>query len=422
MRQTYDKNLADLNAFQWENFLKLITGPGMKQWLLNWLDSFAEGKLTTGETIEEAIAALKLNGGGGGEGNVFSEQFKLIDEKIWWDVAYLAAKYNSSSEDISRVTYIDDLVDNNYPTIYSGSFGTTLPSPARLKVNFDAKIQADVNISDYGITFSYGLTTVPTIDITTEWQSFEITQPTAYDNASFSINLGDGITTIGSGSIFDFKNVVIRNADTDEIISHTPTNPYFTHTTLTQISGSPFANLKGTRILPLILTGAGVKPTLPATGALPGSINWLDTDMMPGEIFAFNITDEKFFYNNGTEIKEWSNTGTGGDITRERVTLSAISNNIALNFNNKNELVATNIIDVSGALTVSYSNATNAEFCTFSVNFINEVTLTFASGTTSSDDNFQSLVYTPPTTGIFTFSIYKRAGIYDLLTTQKASV
>jgi hypothetical protein len=67
-RQSYTKNIQNLNEVNWSNLSKLISGTVIKQFLLNWLDSVANGLLSDGETtIEQAITALQNASGSGGD-------------------------------------------------------------------------------------------------------------------------------------------------------------------------------------------------------------------------------------------------------------------------------------------------------------------------------------------------------------------
>jgi hypothetical protein len=67
-RQSYTKNIQNLNEVNWSNLSKLISGTVIKQFLLNWLDSVANGLLSDGETtIEQAITELQNASGSGGD-------------------------------------------------------------------------------------------------------------------------------------------------------------------------------------------------------------------------------------------------------------------------------------------------------------------------------------------------------------------
>lgn len=60
--------------------------------------------------------------------------------------------------------------------------------------------------------------------------------------------------------------------------------------------------LYNTRVQALILKFEGQTPTFPDAGLTPASQGWKITDIMPGE-WAYNIADDKWYYNNGEIIK-----------------------------------------------------------------------------------------------------------------------
>ncbi len=61
MRQSYDKNNADIEAVEWDNQKRKISGPKIKSFFKNILDSIAEGLLSNGTSIETAIKNLEAN-------------------------------------------------------------------------------------------------------------------------------------------------------------------------------------------------------------------------------------------------------------------------------------------------------------------------------------------------------------------------
>ncbi len=308
--------------------MKLNTGEVVKQFLLNWLDSIANGKLNDGTTIEEAIAELRLNGGGGtGEGNIFSPQFKLIDGKIYWDPAYFLAKYPTSStyeylfdrftstSGASALTDVGAIGKYNFNTVAS-----------RLRMECDVRITNNTatDLTGVGIgiaqdfTISFG-SEVAIDPLSSEWQTVSFDYPpaatlTEFNNVVIALRSSSGNLESINGSILDVKNVKIYDEENNLIKVTSVAGYNATYSEEQEGSVVVESDLKGTRVQGLILTGAGVKPTLPANGVKPGDTEWLDTDILPNEILALNITDEKFYYNNGTEIKEF--TG-GGDIKRQ---------------------------------------------------------------------------------------------------------
>lgn len=112
----------------------------------------------------------------------------------------------------------------------------------------------------------------------------------------------------------------------------------------------------------------------------------------------------------------------GDEVTRQRQTLAVVTNNIDLDWDSKNELLSSNRVAVSANVTITYLNASNAEFSDFLVDITNLATLTFPSGTISPDTNWSSLVWTPPENGKFSISIRKQGAEYSVLFTQAAAV
>jgi hypothetical protein len=117
-----------------------------------------------------------------------------------------------------------------------------------------------------------------------------------------------------------------------------------------------------------------------------------------------------------------SSGGGGGNVSRERQTLTVTTNNIDLDWDGSNDLISSNRVAVSAGVTITYLNSTSAEFSTFKVEITNSATLTFPSGTVSGDANWSSLVWTPPSNGKFTVSIYKTGTEYEVILTQSAAV
>lgn len=109
-------------------------------------------------------------------------------------------------------------------------------------------------------------------------------------------------------------------------------------------------------------------------------------------------------------------------ISRTRPTIAVVTNNIDLDWDTKNDLVAENQLSVTANATVSYSSDIYSEFADFILNISNLATITFPSGTISPDDNFSTLVWTPPENGIYSFGLRRVGSTYILLVTQKGAV
>ena len=75
-----------------------------------------------------------------------------------------------------------------------------------------------------------------------------------------------------------------------------------------------------TRVQALILEIKGQEPTMPPEGLTPRSEFWKETDLMPAE-WALNIADDRWFYNNGVEIKALPINQQGEAITPSNTAL-----------------------------------------------------------------------------------------------------
>lgn len=77
-RLTQEQFQAIIDIFNWSNNNKEITGDIFRQYVQNLLDSFAEGLLTDGTSIEAAIQELRNRPGG--SDITFSDQFSVSPE------------------------------------------------------------------------------------------------------------------------------------------------------------------------------------------------------------------------------------------------------------------------------------------------------------------------------------------------------
>ncbi len=134
------------------------------------------------------------------------------------------------------------------------------------------------------------------------------------------------------------------------------------------------------------------------------------TDFESGDIVGFELLNAS------------STTDLSNYTTRVMQTLTNSSNVIDLDWNNLNELVSDNRVDISADASITYSNADNAVFATLKVNMTNSSTITFPSGSISSDDNWSSLVWTAPEDGYYTISIYKTGTEYEVIFTQGGAI
>lgn len=360
MRQTHDKNLQDLNNFPWENFMKQITGPVAKAFFLNWLESMAEGLLEDGRSIEDAIAEIEGNigdfsalqqqvgedldvnqsieeaiyelkqkiGSGSGDGNVFSNQFKLLQDIVHWDPAYVAAKYASNMIYTCRSSATGYPVGTGF-SIIKFNYADILNSLTRISgeikyIDNDSLRQNQLyGRNDFnGVPSSIDFVKINKT-LTDQWQSFDIPigipkdeEPYQTNGYTLGISFSAGNTAIGPNTVIQLRNVKLFDKNDNEIpVTGTANTMYFENTAETE--GTPA--LKGTRIQHLVLSTAGQKPTLPAAGAMPGDDNWLDTDIMKAE-WCLNEADDIWYYNNGKEIKAYS-SGSGEGLTPEQVSM-----------------------------------------------------------------------------------------------------
>lgn len=110
-RLTYDEFIDTITNFVWNNLNKEITGPVLRQFIVNILHSTTEMKLKDERTIEKAISdiesainKLKNNvsvgdGDEGGSSVQFSEQFKNVDDVIWMNLSLITADYEEEEGD-----------------------------------------------------------------------------------------------------------------------------------------------------------------------------------------------------------------------------------------------------------------------------------------------------------------------------------
>lgn len=126
-RLTYDEFIDTITNFVWNNLNKEITGPVLRQFIVNILHSTTEMKLKDERTIEKAIADIEsainnlknnvtVGDSDGGSSTIqFSEQFKNISDEIWMNLALITA---DSEEESSGDDSGGDLTE---PDVYAVS-------------------------------------------------------------------------------------------------------------------------------------------------------------------------------------------------------------------------------------------------------------------------------------------------------------
>nr|WP_321409342.1 hypothetical protein [uncultured Carboxylicivirga sp.] len=319
-KQTVTKNKEDLNAVNWENLQRLISGKMMKQFLLNWLESVALGELSDGTTIEEAITLLRQQIGNGSGSNTFDTAwFKVENGFVSLAHKYLAlsARDGLETDDldvsgdagvtvtrVNGVTVCSFNADNNRVDVgvwhQTALLDVLIPAGNRYRITFEAKAEGmeAIPMIGYGVGFYNGATGALSYDTVNEvlhgqygHYTIESDFNPGFDATRLKLFLrregATGEYIFPSGSSISIQNITVEYWATD-------------------------ANTGGLR-LPvgnLLLTTAGATPSMPPEGALPGDENFnLSTHIIPGQL-AINIVDEKLFYNNGTLIKEFQ-AGSG---------------------------------------------------------------------------------------------------------------
>lgn len=292
-RQTYDKNLEDLNNFRWSNLMKLISGEVTQQFFRNWLDSTAEGLLNNGDTIEEAIEKLRTVGGGG----EFSEQFKLIQDVIWWDPSRIKA--------IEEQTQVIKLTKNGYP--YSGVillYNLDDPFPVlqgeQVTVNYDIRlVSGTITPAPQMLEFSPNVGgDRQEVTLTSTFQNvtnLSTIIPSDYNTTQLRLIITND-TDITDGTVIEIRNLKIYKPDGSLVELPDPI-PQTAWTNETSGGTSP---IKGTRVQILDLKEAGQLPTIP-TATDPHDEDWLDTDILPFEL-AVNFIDRILYTSDGTTI------------------------------------------------------------------------------------------------------------------------
>ena len=316
--------------------MKLNTGEVVKQFLLNWLDYI--------KTVDDKITTQAGSGGQGG-GNIFSNQFKLIDGAIWWDPAWFTSNHTGEATQISaEKEFTSQTINGSGATLFKVLYSNPISENVRLE--FDIKLNQvvveNVNlIEGMSIYYADGINnaTDPNYDaqqrfceishdMTSEYVTISLPlfsnfpgSPPVYESTQYSLILKRSPSNIYiEDATFSVRNVKLFNGDGKQIVfDDFVAGGFFTETTIAEgqiiESTTPLA---GTQVQHLILTGAGVKPTMPTEGIKPGETGWLKTDILPA-VWAWNITDDIWYYNNGSSIKAFE--GSGGGKRQERFSL-----------------------------------------------------------------------------------------------------
>lgn len=103
-------------------------------------------------------------------------------------------------------------------------------------------------------------------------------------------------------------------------------------------------------------------------------------------------------------------------------TLAVATNKVDLDFENNVFLLASNRVEITAAATISVLQPPAVGVATFKVEITNLAPLTFGTGSVSPDPNWVTLVWTPPSDGKFSISIYKTGTEYEVIFTQIEAV
>jgi len=123
-----------------------------------------------------------------------------------------------------------------------------------------------------------------------------------------------------------------------------------------------------------------------------------------------------------TVADETGKTVVGNTAARRIGALSVETNNVEIDFAFLNDFVASNRVSISANATISFTNATNAQFATFKAAITNLATITFPINSISGDDRIISRVFTPTENGNYSFSIYLTENDYEIVISQNPSL
>ncbi|WP_289054158.1 SwmB domain-containing protein [Carboxylicivirga marina] len=335
--QSIDKNKQDLNAQDWVSKNKQIKGEIMKQFLLNWLDSFAQGELDDGSTIQQAITTLQQQVSEAGiSPNTFDTDFFKVANNFVSLMANYISLAAPSEVDITTATLGADA--NQTAQLLSGEYvcgfqsddngldlgcnfakAAIIPAGSRVRVTFDAFVDGveSVPLKYFGIVLSGGANgytkgDLDNLPIKGDWSTYTIeadfegagAELLDFDKLRLMLKRDDGSHVwLSASTVLKFKNINVQ------------------YWPIGQNAGGlqlPVANL--------MLKTAGLKPELPPEGLVPGDEGYnMALHIMPGQ-FAINSVDDKLFWNKGGVIFEFS--GGGGIVDSE---LSETSENSVQN-------------------------------------------------------------------------------------------
>ena len=98
------------------------------------------------------------------------------------------------------------------------------------------------------------------------------------------------------------------------------------------------------------------------------------------------------------------------------------ANVIDIDWNSLNDFNSSNRVAVSANASITYTNATNAQFATFKVLISNLATITFPTGSISGDTRVSSRVFTTTANGAYTISIYKTTTEYEVVISTNPAI
>jgi len=110
-------------------------------------------------------------------------------------------------------------------------------------------------------------------------------------------------------------------------------------------------------------------------------------------------------------------------IAKRRIAdLANSANVIDIDWNSLHDFNSSNRVAISANASITYVNATNAQFATFKVLISNLATITFPTGSISGDTRISSRVFTPTANGNYTISIYKTTTEYEIVISTNPAI
>lgn len=151
--------------------------------------------------------------------------------------------------------------------------------------------------------------------------------------------------------------------------------------------------------------------------------NWTSVNPIlgDGEIGYEKVTG-KFKVGDGTAAWTSLTYFSSSSSNRKTADLSVVADNIEINFDSLPDFVSSNRVAISANATVSFANATAAQFTTFKAAITNLATITFPINSISGDNRIVLGVFTPTENGNYSFSIYLTENDYEIVISQNPAI